>query len=501
MTAPAGVRGFGLVKNELENSAQVAVNGEITDLKHGAVVIAAITSCTNTSDPSVVIAAALLARNATQKGLRSKPWVKTSFAPGSRAVTTYLDQAGLLSGLNSLGFNVVGYGCTTCIGNSGPLPQDILKAIREKQLVAASVLSGNRNFEGRIHPDVRASFLASPPLVVAYALAGSLDFDFDKQPLGEDANGEPIYLKDIYPSREEINAISAQAVKSEIYIKNYNQLYDMNPRWNDMDVPASTIYDWKADSNILKEPVFLLEEDEHMDPSSDIMDANVLALLGDSITTDHISPAGRIAPDNPAGQYLQDLGVEPGNFISFGARRGNHEVMARGTLSNPRLRNMLAAGKEGGFTRHIPSGEIMSIYDAAQRYKDEEKSLIIVAGKAYGSGSSRDWAAKGVYLLGVRAVIAESFERIHRTNLVCMGILPLTFLPDDNTQSLGLQGDELFSIPGSAGIDSLKPVLTVEVQRADGSRFTFQASARIDTPLDLAYFKAGGLMYKVAADL
>ena len=426
--------------------------------------------------------------------------MKTSFAPGSRAVTAYLDKAGLLPGLNSLGFNVVGYGCTTCIGNSGPLPAEISKAVHAEHLVGAAVLSGNRNFEGRIHPDVRASFLASPPLVIAYALAGSLNFDFERDPLGEDKEGQPVYLRDIYPSRAEIEQVTQAAVKSEIYKENYSRIYEGNPRWNALDVPTSILYNWREDSTVIREPAFLLGGDEER-KSAGIRDAYVLAVLGDSITTDHISPAGRIAPDGSAGQYLQALGVQPQDFISFGARRGNHEVMARGTFSNARLRNALAGGREGGFTRHLPDGEIATIYDAAQRYKSENRSLIILAGKAYGSGSSRDWAAKGVYLLGVRAVIAESYERIHRTNLVCLGVLPLQFLPGENAQTLGLQGDELFSIQAAEAISSLKPVLTMEVQRADGSSFSFKALARIDTPLDLAYYQAGGLMRKVASDL
>lgn len=501
LTASKEARGFGLSNNEADRTIQTDLDGEGVTLGHGTVIIAAITSCTNTSDPSVVIAAALLARNAARKGLQRKPWVKTSFAPGSRAVSTYLANAGLMDGLENLGFNVVGYGCTTCIGNSGPLPVDVFKAIHDNQLVGAAVLSGNRNFEGRIHSEVRASYLASPPLVVAYALAGNMNFNFNEQPLGKDTDGNPVYLKDIYPSREEIEKLTREAVKSEIYANNYSQIYDMNERWNNMDAPVSTLFDWQEDSNIIKEPAFLLEDGVLPPSPVDITNAYALAVLGDSITTDHISPAGRIAVDNEAGLYLQSLGVEPADFISFGARRGNHEIMARGTLSNPRLRNALANGKEGGFTRHIPSGEIMSIYQAGERYQADNQALVILAGKAYGSGSSRDWAAKGVYLQGVRAVIAESYERIHRTNLVCMGVLPLQFLSGENAQTLGLKGDERFSIAGSAKIDSLRPVLTVNVERPDGSQTSFKATARIDTPLDLAYYQAGGLMRKVAADL
>jgi aconitate hydratase len=501
LTAPVEARGYGLTKIDADKSVRVNLNGQECELKNGAVIIAAITSCTNTSDPGVVIAAGLLARNAARKGLKSKPWVKTSFAPGSRAVRAYLQEADLMNGLESLGFNVVGYGCTTCIGNSGPLPADVFQAIHDNQLVGAAVLSGNRNFEGRIHPEVRASFLASPPLVIAYALAGNMDFNFDKEPLGNDPEGKPVYLKDIYPSRAEILECTQKSIQSDIYSSNYSRIYEGNPRWNEMDVPASILYNWQKDSSVIREPAFLLEGDGRMDEKTDIMNAYPLAVLGDSITTDHISPAGRIAVDNPAGQYLQALGVKPENFISFGARRGNHEVMARGTFSNPRLHNELAGGREGGFTRHMPGSEILTIYEAARRYKEENRALIILAGKAYGSGSSRDWAAKGTYLLGVRAVIAESYERIHRTNLVCMGVLPLQFLPGENSHKLGLTGNELFSIPGSAVIDQLKPQVTVQVKRIDGSRFDFQATARIDTPLELAYYQAGGLMRKVASDL
>jgi aconitate hydratase len=499
LTAPLGVRGYGFSPEEAAKTITAEINGEKQELRHGAVIIAAITSCTNTSDPSVILAAALLARNAAAKGLKSKPWVKTSLAPGSRAVTAYLKNADLLGGLESLGFNVVGYGCTTCIGNSGPLPEEVNKAVHDNQLVGAAVLSGNRNFEGRIHPEVRASFLASPPLVVAYALAGSMDFDFEQQPLGRDKDGNPVYLRDIYPTRAEVEELTQKAITSNIYVRNYGSIYEGNPRWNEMDVTASTLYNWKADSSILKEPAFLLEGPNIVE--KDIHDACPLAVLGDSITTDHISPAGRIAVDNPAGRYLEDLGVGPQDFISFGARRGNHEVMARGTFSNPRLHNLIANGHEGGCTTYMPDGDLMSIYDAAQRYKADKRDLVILAGKAYGSGSSRDWAAKGTYLLGVHAVIAESYERIHRTNLVCMGILPLQFLPGESIASLGLKGDEHYSIPGSAGIDTLRPTMTVEVERRDGSRFSFQALARIDTPLELAYYQAGGLMRKVASDL
>jgi len=501
LLAAKDARGFGLDESETSRSVKVTIQGKAYELKHGAVILAAITSCTNTSDPGVMIAAGLLARNAAQKGLRSKPWVKTSFAPGSRVVSTYLKQNSLLTDLESLGFHVVGYGCTTCIGNSGPLPEEISQAIHTNQLIGAAVLSGNRNFEGRIHPNVRASYLASPPMVVAYALAGSLDFDFNSQPMGEDQNGKPVFLKDIYPKKKEVLELVNRAITAEIYAQNYNQILCSNPRWNEMDAPASTLYTWDSSSSILKEPDFLLADERKAGTAMDISDAYALAVLGDSITTDHISPAGRIAPDNPAGKYLRSLGVKPQDFISFGARRGNHEVMVRGTFSNPRLHNLMADDQEGGFTRHIPSGEIMSIFDAALRYQNEGQSLIILAGKAYGSGSSRDWAAKGTYLLGVRAVIAESYERIHRTNLACMGILPLQFMPGENVQSLGLHRDESFSISGIKGLHELKTTLTISAKSRDGKQIRFHAIARIDTPLEMEYFQAGGLMRKIFADL
>ncbi len=493
--------GFGLSTQDAQKAVELKTRSGDFPLGHGSVIIAAITSCTNTSDPSVMITAGLLARNAVRKGLRSRPWVKTSFAPGSRVVSAYLEKSGLMQSLQALGFHVVGYGCTTCIGNSGPLAPEIIQAVQKNDLVAAAVLSGNRNFEGRIHPAARASYLASPPLVLAYALAGSLHFNFDTQPLGHDPEGQPIFLKDIYPSREEIAACSQQAVISAIFQHNYEQMMHSNARWNDLQVPSEQVFEWDASSNLIREPAFLLEDRQNGSGIGAIREAYVLAVLGDSITTDHISPAGRIAPDLPAGQYLLQQGVAEEDFISFGARRGNHEVMLRGTFSNPRLQNRLAQGQVGGFTRHIPSGEILSIFEAAQRYRQDEHSVVILAGKAYGSGSSRDWAAKGTYLLGVRAVIAESFERIHRTNLVCMGVLPLQFLPGQNAQTLNLCGDERYTIVFGEKNNQLKPHLQVSVHRPDNSRTQFEVIARIDTPLELDYFQAGGLMRKVAADL
>jgi aconitate hydratase len=501
LASPKGNAGYGLNKDEINKKVAVTVNGNEIELAHGAVLIAAITSCTNTSDPSVLITAGLLAKKAAARGLHTKPWVKTSFAPGSRTVKAYLSSAGLLDGLETLGFQIVGYGCTTCIGNSGPIDAIIARAIKENGLVGAAVISGNRNFEGRIHPNARASFLASPPLVIAYALAGSVDFDFETTPLGDDAGGNPVYLRDLYPTNDEVNLVLNNNVKSEIFAKNYSNLYVRNERWNKLDVPNTDIYPWDLNSSLIREPSFLLNSPLSQIPSNEIMNARVLALFGDSITTDHISPAGRIAPELVAGQYLLSLGVNPADFISFGARRGNHEVMARGTFSNPRLHNLLNPEAEGGFTRHFPDGEGMTIYDASILYEKEGTSLIILAGKHYGSGSSRDWAAKGTYLLGVRAVIAESYERIHRTNLACMGVLPLQFMPGESASELGLHGDECFTIPGLKNLNITKQELTVTAIRPDGMRIKFKAVARIDTPLEMIYFKAGGLMHKVLSDI
>ena len=495
-----GPQGFGISKENLSTLADVELAGEKYQISHGAVLIAAITSCTNTSDPSVIITAALLAKHATEKGLRCKPWVKTSFAPGSRVVETYLENAELLSGLNTLGFNIVGYGCTTCIGNSGPIDPVLVKAVRENNLVAASVLSGNRNFEGRIHPATQANFLASPPLVIAYALTGTMDFDFENKALGIDTENQPIFLRDIYPSKDEVEKCTREVISSELYASNYSEIYSGNTRWNEMQHPEGIVFDWDEKSTLIKEPGFLFNGFGEAGGLGDIHNAYALALLGDSITTDHISPAGRIAQDTPAAVYLNQNGVQAENFISFGARRGNHDVMARGTFSNPRLHNLLANGKDGGFTTHIPSGDVLPIYDAAQRYMQKKTALIIIAGKAYGSGSSRDWAAKGTYLLGVQAVIAESFERIHRTNLVCMGILPLQFAGHDNSESLELTGFETFTIKGISDIDGPKGKITISVTRSNGSSVSFSALIRIDTPLELAYFKAGGLMRKLRSD-
>ena len=500
LSAEKGLHGFGVSEEKITEKIYVEMNGEKQIISHGAVLIAAITSCTNTSDPTVMITAALMAKNAAEKGLRCKSWVKTSFAPGSRVVDAYLEKAGLLHGLNALGFNIVGYGCTTCIGNSGPIDPTLSKAVRESSLITSSVLSGNRNFEGRIHPDIQANFLTSPPLVVAYALAGTIVFDFVNTPLGTDKNEQPVFLQDIYPTNEQVAKIAAAVIPSHLYIKNYADIYNSNERWNTMQYPEGVVFNWKKKSSLIKEPGFLFDGFGGDGALGDIENGYALALLGDSITTGHISPAGRISADIPAAIYLKEKGVRPEDFISFGARRGNHEVMARGTFSNPRLQNKLVKGVDGGFTIHIPSGDLLSIYDAAQRYMKDRIPLVIIAGKAYGTGSSRDWAAKGTYLLGVQVVIAESFERIHRTNLVCMGILPLQFKKHETADTLGLTGFEQFTINGITSIDKPNADLTVTMIREDGSCDSFDTTVRIDTRLELEYFKAGGLMRKLRAD-
>jgi aconitate hydratase len=482
------------------SSAKIRLAAETPDgaeaefeLRNGSVVIAAITSCTNTSNPSVMIGAGLLARNAVARGLSTPPWVKTSLAPGSMVVTEYLEEAGLMDDLEALGFHLVGYGCTTCIGNSGPLRPEISRAIEENDLVACSVLSGNRNFEGRINPDTRANYLASPPLVVAYGLAGRMDIDLRTEPLGTDAEGEDVYLKDIWPSQEEIRDTIRRAVKTEQFTSRYAGLYGGDERWNALQIPEGDRFDWPDDSTYIRRPTFLTDVLVNPPPLSDIDGARVLALLGDSVTTDHISPAGSIKQDSPAGRYLVERGVEPREFNSYGSRRGNHEVMVRGTFANIRLRNLLAPGTEGGFTRHLPDGETMTIYDAAMRYADEGVPLLVVSGKEYGSGSSRDWAAKGTLMLGVRAVIAESYERIHRSNLIGMGVLPLQFSPGETRETLGLTGEETYAVQGIA--DGLGIGSRVEVvARAGGGERRFQAIARIDTPVELEYYRHGGIL-------
>ncbi len=462
---------------------------------HGTVVIAAITSCTNTSNPSVMLAAGLVAKKAVERGLLSRPWVKTSMAPGSRVVTEYLEGAGLTSYLEKLGFHVVGYGCTTCIGNSGPLPDPVAHAVDEHSLAVVSVLSGNRNFEGRIHPQVKASYLASPPLVVAYALAGHADVDLTSDPLGVDPDGNPVYLEDIWPSSEEVSNAMA-AVRSDLFTTEYARVFDGNENWQRLPSPAGAQYEWDSESTYVREPPFFIELDEEPADPADIADARVLAFVGDSVTTDHISPAGSIAPSSPAGAYLIEHGIEPIDFNSYGSRRGNHEVMVRGTFANIRLRNKLAGGKEGGFTVHLPDGEETTIYEAAMRYADEGVPLIVLAGREYGSGSSRDWAAKGVNLLGVRAVIAESFERIHRSNLVGMGVLPLQFAEGDGAGSLGLAGDETYDITGVVRITPGSE-LTVTARNAGGVEKTFSVRCRIDSDVELDYFRNGGVLQYV----
>ncbi len=470
------------------------------EVDHGSVVIAAITSCTNTSNPSVMMAAGLLAQKAVARGLKSKPWVKTSLAPGSKVVTEYLRKAGLLSSLEQLGFGLVGYGCTTCIGNSGPLPEEVSAEVRDRNLVVASVLSGNRNFEGRIQSQVRANYLASPPLVVAYALAGRMTLDLTTEPLGTDSTGTPVYLKDIWPSQAEIQT-ALESVKAEMFREQYADVFKGDDRWRSLDVPTGERFQWDEQSTYVRNPPFFEDLKPEPAPPAEIAGARVLAVLGDSVTTDHISPAGSIPADGPAGRYLVAHGVQPRDFNSFGARRGNHEVMMRGTFANIRLRNQLAPGTEGGWTRYQPDGDEMTIYDAAMRYKDAGVPLLVLAGKEYGSGSSRDWAAKGTLLLGVQAVIAESFERIHRSNLVNMGVLPLQFKAGENVTSLGLTGQEAFELTGIAR--GLKPGgdVTVKARGADGKEKSFTAMARIDTPEELTAYRHGGILPYVLRQL
>jgi aconitate hydratase len=471
-------------------------NGDSFDLSSGAVVIAAITSCTNTSNPSLMLGAGLLAKKAVERGLHVKPWVKTSLAPGSKVVTDYLDASGLTKYLDLLNFHLVGYGCTTCIGNSGPLPDAIGAAIKDNNLVAVSVLSGNRNFEGRIHPLVRANYLASPPLVVAYALAGRMDMDLTTEPLGTDTAGKPVYLRDIWPTPEEIESTVRASVTSEMYRKEYANVYEGDAHWKSMPVPEGDLYTWDAKSTYIKQPPFFENMPKTAPALADIHGARVLAILGDSVTTDHISPAGSIPVDSPAGKYLIANGVKPHEFNSYGARRGNHEVMMRGTFANIRLRNQLAPGTEGCWTLFQPGGEKMTIYDAAVNYREAGVPLVVLAGKEYGSGSSRDWAAKGARLLGVRAVIAESYERIHRSNLVGMGVLPLEYKAGENREKLGLTGHEVFEIEGVASL-SPKKAINVRAVSADGSAKTFTAIARVDTPEEVSYYHHGGILQYV----
>jgi len=501
LSAPIKERGFGLAEEEISRVGTVQFNGSRATLGHGAVVIAAITSCTNTSNPSVMLGAALLARKAVERGLKVPPYVKTSLAPGSKVVTEYLKEAGLLDSLAALGFNLVGYGCTTCIGNSGPLPPEVAAAVTENQLVAAAVLSGNRNFEGRIHPQVRANYLASPPLVVAYALAGTVDTDLENDPLGKDRHGTPVFLRDIWPSQEEIVETMGRAVKPQMFRETYKNVWDGNPTWNAIPVAGGALYPWPAASTYIQEPPFFTEFGAEPAPIREIRGSRVLALLGDSVTTDHISPAGDIAADSPAGRYLMEQGIQKMDFNSYGSRRGNDRVMVRGTFANIRLKNLMVPGTEGGITVHFPDGERMSIYDAAMRYRAEGVPLVVIAGKEYGGGSSRDWAAKGTLLLGVRATLAETYERIHRSNLVGMGVLPLQFMEGENAASLGLTGQEVLDVSGLG--ENIKPraVVTITAVNPDGGRKSFQAVARLDSMVEIKYYRNGGILPTVLRSL
>ncbi|MGB2635365.1 MAG: aconitate hydratase AcnA [Candidatus Acidiferrum sp.] len=485
-----------VVEGSPAKEVSVKNNGDAFQLSSGAVVIAAITSCTNTSNPSLMLGAGLLAKKAVERGLQVKPWVKTSLAPGSKVVTDYLQASGLISYLEKLKFHLVGYGCTTCIGNSGPLPEPIGTAIKENNMVAVAVLSGNRNFEGRVHPLVRANYLASPPLVVAYALAGRMDLDLTTESLGTDSNGKPVYLREIWPTPQEVEATVRASVTTEQYRKEYSEVFEGDAHWKGMQVPEGDLYKWDANSTYIKLPPYFENLPKNPQALSDIHGARVLAVLGDSVTTDHISPAGSIAVDSPAGKYLIAHGVKPHEFNSYGARRGNHEVMMRGTFANIRLRNQLAPGTEGSWTLHLPDNEKMFIYDASVKYREDGVPLLVIAGKEYGSGSSRDWAAKGTRLLGVRAVLAESYERIHRSNLVGMGVLPLEFLPGETRESLGLTGHEVFDVEGVATLTPRKEA-TVHAKSADGQVKTFQARIRVDTPEEVSYYRHGGILQYV----
>ncbi len=480
-------------------SAIANLDGEDVEIKDGDILIAAITSCTNTSNPAVMVAAGLLARNAAARGLKARPWVKTSLAPGSRVVSDYLEKAELIDDLEAVGFYTVGYGCTTCIGNSGPLRPEIADAVTGRNIVGTSVLSGNRNFEGRIHALVQHNFLASPPLVVAYALAGNMNVDLYNDPLGQDQDGNDVFLKDIWPTQQEIHDVVGANIDSAMFQESYGKVFEGDVNWKNIDSPAGDIYSWDADSTYVKNPPYFEGMSKEAGTVSDITGARVLALLGDSVTTDHISPAGAIAIDSPAAAYLQGKGVKPADFNSYGSRRGNHEVMMRGTFANIRLRNRLAPGTEGGWTRHQPSGEQMSIYDASVKYRDEGTPLVVLAGSEYGTGSSRDWAAKGTVLLGVKAVIAKSFERIHRSNLIGMGVLPLQYLDGQDAESLGLDGTEVFDIAGHT--DPNARTVTVTATGADGIAKSFEAQVRIDTPKERDYYENGGILHYVLRQL
>ncbi len=496
LRAPLGPQGFALSAEQLGARGNYRANGDSTELEHGAVVIAAITSCTNTSNPSVMVAAGLLAKKANARGLRRKPYVKTSLAPGSKVVTEYLDKAGLTPHLEALGFHTVGYGCTTCIGNSGPLPEPVREAIHGADIVAASVLSGNRNFGGRIGPDVRANFLASPPLVVAYALAGTVDIDLNSEPIAQDPAGADVYLRDIWPSQAEIVRTVQNSLDAQMFLEQYGNVYDGNPQWNAIPSTDEPVYQWDAASSYIQEPPFFVDLPREAPPIAPILGARVMVKGGDSVTTDHISPAGAIAINGPAGQYLLERDVSPQYFNSFGSRRGNDRVMTRGTFANVRLRNLLVPGSEGGVTYYLPTMEEMPIYEAALKYQADGSPLIVLAGKDYGMGSSRDWAAKGTLLLGIKAVIAESIERIHRSNLVMMGLLPLTFAAGHSYKTLGLTGHETYDIPIS---DSIQPLdkLTVTATDETGAQKQFEVTVRLDTPVEVDYYRNGGILHTV----
>lgn len=500
MTRPVGHSGHGVAPDKTDTKITVEANGETFELEHGDVVIAAITSCTNTSNPSVMLAAGLLARNAVKRGVKIKPWVKPSLAPGSRVVTEYYEAAKLQDSLDALGFNTVGYGCTTCIGNSGPLDEHIENAIVSGDLVAASVLSGNRNFEGRVHPRVLANFLASPPLVVAYAIAGTVNIDLENDPIATDADGKPVYLRELWPSDEEIQATIKACINPEMFRERYSDA-TKEPRWDAIPASESDLFDWKEASTYIQHPPFFEGITMDVKPIEPIHGARVLLKLGDSVTTDHISPAGNIGANTPAGRFLQEAGVAPSDFNSYGSRRGNDRVMVRGTFANVRIRNQIAPGTEGGYTTYPPGGETMSVYDAAVRYREEGTPLVVLAGEQYGTGSSRDWAAKGTYLLGVKAVITKSFERIHRSNLVGMGVLPLCFKDGEGAESLGLDGTETFSIPSLN--DNVTPLQDIEVvaTRTDGSELRFTAVLRLDTPVEINYYRNGGILHTVLRNM
>jgi len=501
LSAPVKERGYELNDEAIKREATFGTNGGSMPMKHGAVVIAAITSCTNTSNPSVLVAAGLVAKKAVEKGLTVKPYVKTSLAPGSRVVTEYLNKAGLIDPLSKLGFNVIAYGCTTCIGNSGPLPTEVAKAVTGSDLVAAAVISGNRNFEGRVHPLVKANYLASPPLVVAYALAGTVDIDLNNESLGNDTDGNPVYLKDLWPTQKEISDLIAGSVKAEMFTDKYADVFGGSDMWKDIQVSGGDLYEWNEESTYIHHPPYFQNISVESGSIQGIKSARVLGMFGDSITTDHISPAGNIAVDSPAGKFLQERDVAPTYFNSYGSRRGNDQVMARGTFANIRLKNQLVTPKEGNWTKYHPTGETMPIFDAAMKYQEDNVPSIVLAGKEYGTGSSRDWAAKGPMLQGVKAVIAESFERIHRSNLVGMGVLPLGFGSGQNAESLGLDGSEVFDIESLDNNLQPKAELTVKATKSDGRVVEFKVTALLNTDVEVNYYRNGGILHTVLRNL